>query len=191
MIVLASASPRRAEGLERIGVSFTARPVDIDESPRLGEHAAAYVLRLARQKAAAAPESGQVVLAADTTVHLDGRIIGKPENEAHGVAMLLALSGRAHEVFTAVAVRSGERHACRLASATVTFRSLDAAEATAYWRTGEPADKAVGYGMQGMGGVFVSRVDGSPGAVVGLPLRETCDLLRSCGIPCWNAPTGP
>lgn len=187
MIVLASASPRRAEWLERIGVAFVVRPVAIDESPHPGEPATAYVLRLAREKAAAAPR-GDVVLAADTAVCLDGRIFGKPRDERDGIATLLALSGREHQVLTALTVRSPDREACRLASATVTFRPIDAAEAAAYWRTGEPADKAGSYGMQGMGGVFVSRIDGSPGAVVGLPLHETHDLLKSFGIPCWSAP---
>ena len=161
------------------------RPVAIDESPRADEPAPAYVLRLAREKAAAAT-ADRVVLAADTAVCLDGRIFGKPRDEHDGLAMLLALSGREHEVFTALTVRSPDREACRLASATVTFRPIDAAEAAAYWRTGEPADKAGGYGMQGMGGVFVSRIDGSPGAVVGLPLRETHDVLRSFDIHCWS-----
>ena len=186
MIVLASASPRRAEWLTRIGVSFRVRPVSIDESPRVGEDAAGYVLRLAREKAAASPGSLDPILAADTTVCLDGRILGKPRDEGDGVAMLRALSARTHQVFTAVTIRSAEREACRLASAAVTFRAIDAAEATTYWRTGEPADKAGGYGIQGMGGVFVNRIDGSPGAVVGLPLRETQDLLRSFGVPCWG-----
>lgn len=186
MIVLASASPRRAEWLERIGVAFVVRPVAIDESPRPGEPATAYVLRLAREKAAAAA-GDRVVLAADTTVCLDGRIFGKPRNERDGIATLLALSGREHLVFTALAARSPDREACRLASATVTFRSIEATEAAAYWRTGEPADKAGSYGIQGMGGVFVSRIDGSPGAVVGLPLREAQDVLESFGVPCWSA----
>ena len=186
MIVLASASPRRAEWLERIGVPFVVRPVAIDESPRPDEPAAAYVLRLARQKAAARAGSG-VVLAADTAVCLDGRIFGKPRDERDGIATLLALSGREHEVFTGLTVRSPDREACRLASATVTLRPIEAAEAAAYWHTGEPADKAGSYGIQGMGGVFVSRIDGSPGAVVGLPLRETHDVLKSFGIPCWSA----
>lgn len=189
MIVLASASPRRAEWLERIGVPFVVRPVAIDESPRPGEPVGAYVLRLAREKAAAATADG-VVLAADTAVCLDGRIFGKPRDGRDGIAMLLALSGREHQVFTALHVRSQDGEACRLAAATVTFRPIDAGEAAAYWRTGEPADKAGGYGMQGMGGVFVSRIDGSPGAVVGLPLRETCDLLGSFGVPCWSASPG-
>ncbi len=186
MIVLASASPRRAQWLERIGVPFVVRPVAIDESPRPGEPATAYVLRLAREKAAAAT-GDRVVLAADTAVSLDGRIFGKPRDERDGIATLLALSGREHEVFTALAARSPDREACRLASATVTFRAIGPAEAAAYWRTGEPADKAGSYGMQGMGGVFVSRIDGSPGAVVGLPLPETHDMLASFGIPCWSA----
>lgn len=189
MIVLASASPRRADRLRRIGVPFLIRPVAIDESPRPNEPAASYVLRLAREKAAAGT-ADRVVLAADTTVCVDGRIFGKPRDERDGIAMLLALSGREHQVFTALSVRSPDREACRLASATVTFRPIDAAEATAYWRTGEPADKAGGYGIQGMGGVFVSRIDGSPGAVVGLPLRETYDLLRSFGVPCWSTSPG-
>ncbi len=185
MIVLASASPRRAEWLERIGVPFVVRPVAIDESPRTDEPGPAYVLRVAREKAAASA-ADRVVLAADTAVCLDGRIFGKPRDEHDGRAMLLSLSGREHQVFTALTVRSPDREACRLASATVSFRPIDAAEADAYWRTGEPADKAGGYGMQGMGGVFVSRIDGSPGAVVGLPLRETQDVLRSFGIRCWS-----
>ena len=189
MIVLASTSPRRAEWLERIGVAFIARPTDIDESPRPDEHAAAYVMRLARAKAAAAARKDAVVLAADTTVCVDGRIFGKPQDERHGIEMLLALSGRDHEVFTGVTLRSADREACRLASATVTFRHIDPVEAASYWRTGEPVDKAGGYGIQGMGGVFVSHLDGSPGAVTGLPLRETHELLTSFGVPCWTART--
>ena len=184
-MVLASASPRRAALLRRLGVRFRAVPANVDETPRPGEAAPAYVLRLARAKAAAvageAPTFG-----ADTAVALDGRILGKPRTQDEGVAMLLALSGRAHQVFTGLHMRDGDREASRLASATVTFRDIERAEAVAYWRTGEGADKAGGYGIQGIGGVFAARIDGSFGAIVGLPLRETDDLLRSFGVQCWR-----
>lgn len=181
MIALASASPRRAALLELLGVPFRAAPANIDETPRRDELAAAYALRLAREKAMAVP-AAVPVLGADTAVTLDGRIFGKPRDAADGVAMLLALSGRMHAVFTGVALFAPQREACRLAVARVRFRRIEASEAKAYWNTGEPADKAGGYGIQGVGGVFVSQIDGSYGAVVGLPLRETCDLLRSFDI---------
>lgn len=185
MMVLASASPRRAALLRCLGVSFRAVPAAIDEAPLPGEAAPAYVLRLAREKAiavgAAAPTLG-----ADTALTIGGRILGKPRNEGEGVAMLRSLSGREHEVFTGLFMRDGSREACRLASAVVTFRDIDGGEAGAYWRTGEGHDKAGGYGIQGIGGVFASRIDGSFGAVVGLPLRETDDLLRSFSVPCWR-----
>ncbi len=188
VIVLASASPRRADALARIGVRCTVRPVDIDESVEERETAPAYVLRLAREKAAAGARRGAIVLGADTTVALDGRILGKPADAAEGIAMLLDLSGRSHRVFTGIAMRSSDREACRLASAVVTVRPVDRAEATAYWHTGEPSDKAGGYGIQDIGGVFVSRIEGSHGAVVGLPLCETYELLRSFGVDCWETP---
>lgn len=184
MIALASASPRRAAMLELLGVPFRALPANVDETPRRGEAAAAYVLRLAREKAMAV-RAAMPVLGADTAVALDGRILGKPRNAADGAAMLLALSGRVHAVFTGVALRAPRREACRLAVAKVTFRRIEGREANAYWDTGEPADKAGGYGIQGVGGVFASRIEGSHGAVVGLPLRETCDLLRSFDVQCW------
>ena len=184
MIALASASPRRAAMLEWLGVPFRAAPANIDETPRRDEFAATYALRLAREKAMAV-RAAVPVLGADTAVTLDGRIFGKPRDAADGVAMLLALSGRVHAVFTGVALCAAEREACRLAVARVRFRRIEAAEAKAYWNTGEPADKAGGYGIQGIGGAFVSHIDGSPGAVVGQPLRETCDLLRSFDIQCW------
>jgi len=185
MMVLASASPRRAELLRRLGVPFRTVPAAIDEAPRPGEAAPAYVLRLACEKAVAAGAAAPT-LGADTALAIDGRILGKPRDEEEGVAMLHTLSGREHEVFTGLFMRDGNREACRLASAVVTFREIDAGEARAYWRTGEGRDKAGGYGIQGIGGVFASRIDGSFGAVVGLPLRETDDLLRSFNVPCWR-----
>lgn len=185
MMVLASASPRRAELLRCLGVPFRVVPAALDEAPRPGEATPAYVLRLAREKAVAAGAAAPT-LGADTALAIDGRILGKPRDEEEGVAMLHTLSGREHEVFTGLFMRDGNCEACRLASAVVTFRAIDAGEAQAYWRTGEGRDKAGGYGIQGIGGVFASRINGSFGAVVGLPLRETDDLLRSFNVPCWR-----
>ena len=186
MIVLASASPRRAALLRRLGAPFRVVPAEVDETPRCGEAAPAYALRLAREKALAVG-AALPTLGADTVVAVDGRILGKPRDAAEGAAMLLSLSGRAHAAFTGVALCDSEREACRLAAARVTFRRIAADEAKDYWNTGEPADKAGGYGIQGIGGVFVSRIEGSYGAVVGLPLRETCDLLWSFNVQCWRS----
>lgn len=185
MIVLASASPRRAALLHHLKVGFRAVPSAVDEAPCPGEALPAYVLRLAREKAVAVATPAPT-LGADTAVALDGRILGKPRTEDEGVAMLRALAGREHQVCTGLFMRNGEREACRLASARVTFRHIDADEAAAYWRTGEGRDKAGGYGIQSIGGVFATRIDGSFGAVVGLPLRETDDLLRSFAVQCWR-----
>jgi len=190
-LYLASGSPRRRELLTQIGVPFVPLAVDVDETPVAGEAAEAYVERLAQDKATAGlatlADAGQaVVLGADTTVLLDGRILGKPESRAEALAMLLGLGGREHEVLTAVALAGGGRCRVRLVRSRVTFRALSAAEAEAYWATGEPLDKAGGYAIQGLAAVFVSRLEGSYSAVVGLPLCETAQLLADFGIPCWR-----
>jgi septum formation protein len=147
------------------------------------------VARLARAKAravAAATGGALPVLGADTTVVCDGRLLGKPVSEADAVAMLMTLSGRTHQVFTAVALVRGATAAGVLVETAVTFRELSAAECRAYWRSGEPADKAGGYALQGMGGVFVTRIEGSYSGVVGLPVAETykllCDFAIDCGL---------
>jgi len=195
-LYLASGSPRRRELLTQIGVAFTAISADIDETPLLEESPSAYVERLARGKADAGRRSvvsaqGYCVLGADTAVVLDGKILGKPVDEADACAMLMMLSGREHEVLTAIAVLEGERCESRVVRSLVRFRPISREEAAAYWASGEPQDKAGGYGIQGLGGVFVAGLNGSYSAVVGLPVCETCEVLGHFGIPCWqnlNAP---
>lgn len=190
-LYLASASPRRRELLLQIGVPHRRVAAPIDERVLPGEPPAAYVERLARAKAAAglvALGHPACVLGADTAVVLDGQILGKPEDRAAGLAMLAALSGRAHQVFTAVALADGTRCASQVVISRVHFRSITPAECEAYWDTGEPADKAGGYGIQGLGAVFVSHLEGSYSAVVGLPLAETAALLAEFAIPCWQSP---
>ncbi len=182
---LASRSPRRAEYLRLLGVDFALVDVDVDESQQPREAPADYVQRVALSKARAGSAqllSGAVVLAADTTVSLDGEIFGKPRDALDGPAMLARLSGRWHEVYTAVVVGVDADHHIEVVKTRVEFRVLDAAVIEAYWRSGEPNDKAGGYGIQGLGGALVKRIDGSYGAVVGLPLCETVALLEKVGI---------
>ena len=188
-IILASGSPRRAELLAGIGLPFIVRVPDVDETPLPGEAPDAYVERLARTKAEAVIASatpGSVSLGADTTVVLDGHILGKPVGAVEGVAMLSALSGRTHRVLTGVAASDGNRTEARVVAADVTFRGLRPDEAEAYWRTGEPADKAGGYGIQAIGGIFARTVHGSYSAVVGLPLCETEELLNALDVDTWQ-----
>jgi len=191
-LYLASGSPRRRELLTQIGVAFTAISADIDETPLKDETPSAYVERLARGKAEAGQRSLQkdgvdgCVLGADTAVVLDGRILGKPLDQADSLSMLLRLSGREHEVLTAIAVLDGQRCESHVVRSRVRFRAITEREAAAYWASGEPLDKAGGYGIQGLGAVFVAGLEGSYSAVVGLPLCETCELLGHFGIPCWQ-----
>jgi septum formation protein len=187
-IYLASASPRRAELLAQIGVAFQVRPVSVDESPRRREDAAEYVLRLAQQKARAAWSAleeleRRPVLAADTTVALDGEIFGKPDDRASARAMLLRLSGCTHEVHTAIALLHEGGAGTRISSSRVTFRAISGEEIDWYWGTGEPADKAGAYAIQGRGAIFVSHLAGSYSGVVGLPLLETWELLAALPGP--------
>lgn len=190
-LFLASASPRRAELLGQIGVPFQRVSASIDETPRVAEEAGAYVERLAREKALAGlqrleREDDAVVLGADTAVVLEGRILGKPQDRADALAMLAALSGREHQVLTAVALCSAERLATVVVASQVRFAPISAAQAEAYWASGEPLDKAGSYAIQGLGAVFVAGMSGSYSAVVGLPLCETASLLAEFGIPCWQ-----
>ena len=190
-LYLASGSPRRRELLTQIGVPFTAIGADIDETPLGHETPSAYVERLARGKAEAgwrALDAGMdgCVLGADTAVVLDGRILGKPVDQADSMTMLLSLSGREHEVLTAIAILDGQRCETRGVRSRERFRSITEQEAAAYWASGEPRDKAGGYGVQGLGAVFVAGLGGSYSAVVGLPLCETSELLGHFGIPCWQ-----
>lgn len=191
-LYLASASPRRRELLAQIGVPFVTLIASIDENPLPNEPANAYVERLAREKALAglaraSDTADAVVLGADTAVVLDGRILGKPQDRDEALDMLQALSGREHEVLTAVALASEGRCESRVVASRVGFRPLSQAEAEAYWATGEPRDKAGSYGIQGLAAVFVSHLQGSYSAVVGLPLCETAQLLAGFGIPCWQS----
>ena len=190
-LYLASASPRRRELLTQIGVPFLTQVVPIDETPQAGESPATYVERLARAKAAAVlsilPERDDaVVLGSDTAVVLDGRILGKPVDRADALATLAALSAREHQVLTAVALISETRAAARVVTSTVRFKPLSQTQIEAYWATGEPRDKAGSYGIQGLAAVFVSQMQGSYSAVVGLPLCETAELLAEFAIPCWQ-----
>lgn len=191
-LYLASGSPRRRELLTQIAVPFLTQIAPIDENALPGESPIAYVERLARGKAQAglaalADTADAVVLGADTAVVLDGRILGKPADRDDALATLNALSGRAHQVLTAVALASRERLESRVVTSQVTFRALNQAEIEAYWASGEPQDKAGCYGIQGLAAVFVSQLQGSYSAVVGLPLCETAALLAEFAIPCWQS----
>jgi septum formation protein len=195
-VYLASGSPRRRELLTQIGVPFEVLKVAVDESVIAGEAPEAYVARLAHLKAVEglrARPSGQLapVLAADTSVILDGAILVKPTDRADGERMLRGLSGRTHVVLTAVALAGGEGVQSRLSRSEVRFRELRDAEVTAYWDTGEPHDKAGGYAIQGAGAVFVADLRGSYSGVMGLPLYETAALLALQGVPCWRTLEGP
>ncbi|HET9693660.1 MAG TPA: Maf family protein [Steroidobacteraceae bacterium] len=182
MIYLASASPRRSELLRQIDVPHEVRPVDIDETPRTGETPAHYALRLAEEKARALWQrlpaaQRRPVLAADTTVALGDEILGKPADRDDASRILGRLSGRDHEVHTAVAVLHEGGAGARLSTSTVSFRQITEAEFDWYWRTGEPADKAGAYAVQGHGAIFIRHLSGSYSGVMGLPLYETWELL--------------
>ena len=188
-LVLASASPRRRALLQQMGLPFEVVVTQVDERIQPDEKPAAYVERLAIAKAHAGYQSGAVVIGADTTVSIDDEILGKPCGQSQAVAMLLRLSGRTHQVLTGVAAYDGERLESCVVATKVRFRSISEAEAVAYWRTGEPEDKAGGYGIQGIGGIFAERLEGSYSAVVGLPLEQTEKLLQLLDIDTWSTRT--
>jgi septum formation protein len=189
-LFLASASPRRRELLTQIGVPFSLLSVSIDETPDPAESPDVYVQRLAREKALAGlallDDASACVLGADTTVVLDQRILGKPMDKQDALATLQALSGREHQVLTAVALASQTGCVVRLVSSRVRFRSIRPDEAEAYWASGEPQDKAGSYAIQGWGAIFVSALEGSYSGVVGLPLCETAQLLDAYGLEYWT-----
>jgi septum formation protein len=207
-LVLASASPRRAELLAPIGVRFEIRPPDVDESTRPHEPAHDYAARLARAKATASFSRGAIVIAADTTVVVDDDILGKPADAGDARAMLTRLAGRAHEVLTGVAVaadapsgaidvllggREGPWLVETVTTTTVWMTDLTDAEIDWYVATGEPLDKAGAYGIQGIGGMFVQYLHGSYQNVVGLPLADVDELLSEHGhrLLDWAESTGP
>lgn len=180
---LASRSARRVQMLREAGYRFTCLPADIPELAAPGESPAAFARRLALQKAMAVqPPLARPVLGADTDVAIDGDILGKPRDRADAIDMLLRLSNRAHEVHSAVAVVAGERQALEATCTEVVFGRVTRAEAEAYWATGEPADKAGAYAIQGGAARWVREIRGSYSGVVGLPLYETVDLLRRFGL---------
>lgn len=183
-IILASASPRRRELLDQINIRYQLNPVDLDETPFPREAPLDYVRRLAAEKSAACVAQlgdGLPVLAADTAVVLDELILGKPKDRDDAFAMLRLLSGKMHRVYSAVSLR-GREHGQAVSITEVTFRTLTEGEIASYWHSGEPADKAGSYAIQGLGGVFVESITGSFSGVVGLPLFETAELLSRQGI---------
>jgi septum formation protein len=195
-VYLASGSPRRRELLQQIGVSFQVVAAAVDEATLPGEASTAYVARLAAAKADAGWErsreaAGAPVLAADTAVVLGGKILGKPADRQDAEDMLLQLSGRTHEVLTAIALRTQGGMHSRISRSEVTFRAVAAAEARSYWETGEPCDKAGAYAIQGRAAIFIADLRGSYSGVMGLPLFETAELLSKAGLPQWHSPEQP
>jgi septum formation protein len=191
-VYLASGSPRRRQLLKQIGVPFQVLSVTVDESVADGEEPLAYVSRLAvakadaglaRSTAGGAPR--RPVLAADTAVVIGCEILGKPAGRDDALRMLRLLSGRTHEVLTCIALAAGGRTCSRVSRSEVTFRDITCAEASDYWDTGEPRDKAGGYAIQGLGAVFIAQLRGSFSGVMGLPLFETAGLLEAAGVPRW------
>ncbi|MBX2857878.1 MAG: Maf-like protein [Cellvibrionaceae bacterium] len=194
-LLLASQSPRRAELLRQIGVVFEPIRVDVEERRAADEQPEQYVARLARQKSAAGAQlqPGRVSLGADTIVLCGQRVLEKPIDREDCLAMLALLSGKRHQVITAVAVTHEQRQRHLTCVSQVSFREISQQEASDYWYSGEPADKAGAYAIQGLGGVFVQQIEGSYSAIVGLPLYETQALLAEFGLQCWqsNGATGP
>ena len=180
--ILASASPRRVELLQQIGLQFAVRPSDIDERLLGDEQPGDYVQRLAIEKARAQYAPGQLVIAADTIVLIDQSILGKPVDKAQGLEMLMWLSGRSHQVMTGVALAGPGGLITQTVVSTVRFKAFDRAFAERYWASGEPRDKAGSYGVQGLGAVFIEHLEGSYSNVIGLPLFETAQMLETMGV---------
>lgn len=192
---LASASPRRKEILTTLGITFSVHVTNVDETERAGEAPAAYVARVARDKRLAAREAlsrltpegtSPAILAADTTVAIDDRILGKPGSDAEACAMLELLSGRTHFVHTAISIEHGEQVHEAVITTEVVFSALDPQAIARYVASGEAKDKAGAYGIQGMAGGFVARIVGSYTNVVGLPAHETVQGLLAVGaLSAW------
>lgn len=188
MINLASRSPRRVELLKQIGIECETLPADIDETQYIDESPVAYVTRLAREKAEAcllrltAEQALRPVIAADTTVVLAGNVLGKPDNDDDAYQMLMALSGRLHQVHTAVALAFNHEIEVVLSTTNVEMMPLNAEQIDAYIATGEHKDKAGSYGIQGPAGAWIKRIEGSYTGVMGLPIYETSELLRRRGF---------
>lgn len=189
-LYLASASPRRRELLDQLGVTYQLLHVDVDESTQAGESPAEYALRVAAAKALAGQAmlgpNDKPVLGADTAVVVDGQVFGKPHDRADALHMLQQLSGRSHQVLSAVAVAADELYT-ELSVSEVTFRQLSEAEIEAYWQTGECRDKAGAYAIQGRAALFISQLSGSYSGVMGLPLYETGKLLKKVAIDIFSS----
>ncbi|MCU7828891.1 MAG: Maf-like protein [Candidatus Thiodiazotropha sp. (ex Myrtea sp. 'scaly one' KF741663)] len=186
LVYLASRSPRRRELLLQIGVPHKLLDIEVNETPRDGESPSDYVERVSQDKAVAGLNTRKAgeylpVLAADTCVVIDGRMLGKPRDRDEGIWMLQQLSGRTHEVYTAVALDNGQLET-RLSLSQVSFRPITPVEIVQYWERGEPADKAGGYAIQGLAAMFINDLRGSYSGVMGLPLFETAELLSRAGI---------
>jgi septum formation protein len=188
-LYLASQSPRRRELLRQIGVRYTIVDVSVLEVRAINELPLDYVQRLACAKALAGALlfNDKPVLGADTIVVLpQGDVLEKPKNKKHAIAMLMSLSDKQHQVMTAVSICHQQRCETRVNTSIVEFRPIDEPTALRYWQTGEPADKAGAYGIQGLGGVFVRQIIGSYSSVVGLPLLETTELLTQFNVDYWQ-----
>ena len=191
-LILASASPRRAELLQQIGVQYSVCSADIDESVLAEESPSAYVARLAEEKAQVVLSENQnsVVIAADTSVVLGGQILGKPENEHHADEILQSLSGKEHHVYTGVSVCQMKQGVIEVLTdvvkTQVSFFPLAPEQIQHYIATKEPMDKAGAYGIQGKGAVFVESIQGSYSNVVGLPLAQTAQMLAKFNVPIWQ-----
>ncbi len=187
-LILASASPRRSELLKQLDLAHSIQIANIDETPLANEKPADYVLRVAHEKSLAVHQQcaqGSVVLAADTSVVLGDTIMGKPDNLAHALSMLSRLSGTTHQVYSAVSLR-GRINQQVLSISDVTFRMLSEQEIIDYWHTGEPADKAGAYAVQGLASIFIQSIQGSFSGIMGLPLFETAKILSNEGIKVFN-----
>jgi len=190
VLCLASASPRRRALLAQIGVAHSARSANVDETPHAGETPRDYVARVAASKARVIrrADAALPVLGADTIVVLDGTMFGKPGGRAQGLAMLASLSGRVHEVLSAVALADARGVAIAVSASSVRFRTLTEKERCDYWESGEPLDKAGAYAIQGLAAAFIESLTGSYSGVMGLPLFETAALLRAAGVPYGRVP---
>jgi septum formation protein len=185
VLCLASTSPRRRQLLQQLGVAHRAQGANVDESPRAREAPRDYVARVAAAKARAiwSADATLPVLGADTIVVVDGVMFGKPAGRQQGLTMLASLSGRVHEVLSAVALATDKGMALALSLSAVRFRTLSDEECRAYWDSGEPHDKAGAYAIQGLAAAFIESLQGSYSGVMGLPLFETAELLRVAGVP--------
>ncbi|HEY9033190.1 MAG TPA: nucleoside triphosphate pyrophosphatase [Pseudomonadales bacterium] len=183
-LILASASPRRLQLLAQIGLAATVMAADIDETPQAAENDRDYVLRMAagKARAIAMQRPDALVLAADTVISLDGRLIGKPRDRDDAFAIWRALSGRCHQVLSAVALLDDGRLQTAISCSEVQFAVLDATDMAAYWDSGEPQDKAGAYAIQGLAACWISEIRGSYSGIMGLPLFETAQLLGKAGV---------